>query len=311
MITLTDITALQVWSTPGLLEAIGEPCRSTSTNWSSGSMCELRELGLERLGIEYSKLSPLHILVDSKEHRIRSEQTVSHVCATRLPPGSLYQLAPGLLVVSPELCCLEMARHCSVAQTAAIEMECMGFYGRVPTGRGFVDRDPLFTKEEFERFLQDAKGCHGVKTARRALSFALERSRSPMETKSLLVLTLPAELGGYGLPKPELNYTIWPSPEQRRVSQFPHYTVDACWPRQRVIYEYDSYAEHLKMSVFDSDAMKWNSLTSMDWKVKRVTNEQLSGISLDILARQLAQDLGVELIEPSPYDRDKLLQSLR
>lgn len=48
----------------------------------------------------------------------------------------------------------------------------------------------------------------------------------------------------------------------------------------------------------------------MGWKVSSVTNGQLTGDALDVLARQLGKDLGVEVRMPPPERRDWILSQI-
>lgn len=167
------------------------------------------------------------------------------------------------MIASPELCCLQMALQATLSRTGALEMECMGLYGLAPGPRGFLDRRPLISKEELRIFLDEVQGYRGVNNARRALRWALENSRSPMETNVVIIFTLPLELGGYGFCRPALNYIVRPTPDERPLCQAPSYSVDVCWSRQMVALEYDSYMEHMKREAFDHDGMRRNSLEAL------------------------------------------------
>lgn len=310
MITLTNISALRLWAHEGLLNRLGDPCQANGLNWTTGSFKEILEHGLESMGVSYSRKDPLHVLVDDPGHRIVSARVKSHVWSGRLPAGSLYQLAPNVLIASPAFCCLQDAVNSSLPHVAATMMECLGKYGRVTGARGFLDREPLLSCDELSSYLAHAKGCRGVEKARRALRLALSPTRSPLETKTVLIATLPERLGGYGLPRPEVNYVITPQAEDVPFSQFARYEVDVCWPDRRTIIEVDSYQYHAKAEQLDTDAKKRNSLKSMGWKVLTVTDGQLSGDALDVLMRQVAKDLKVRLKAPKPELRDWLLEEL-
>lgn len=310
MITLTNISALRLWAHEGLLNRLGDPCQANGLNWTTGSFKEILEHGLESMGVSYSRKDPLHVLVDDPGHRIVSARVKSHVWSGRLPAGSLYQLAPNVLIASPAFCCLQDAVNSSLPHVAATMMECLGKYGRVTGARGFLDREPLLSCDELSSYLAHAKGCRGVEKARRALRLALSPTRSPLETKTVLIATLPERLGGYGLPRPEVNYVITPQAEDVPFSQFARYEVDVCWPDRRTIIEVDSYQYHAKAEQLDTDAKKRNSLKSMGWKVLTVTDGQLSGDALDVLMRQVAKDLKVHLKAPKPELRDWLLEEL-
>lgn len=310
MVTLTDISALRLWAHEGLGGQLGGPCSTRGLTWSSGSVKELMKVAENTLKEVPTESNPLHVLVSGKEGRLQSHKVRNHIWSGALPAGSLYQLAPGIMIASPELCCLQMASQATLSRMVALEMECLGLYGRVPGPRGFLDRRPLISKEELRSFLDDVQGHRGVNNARRALRWALEGSRSPMETNVAVIFTLPLELGGYGFCHPTLNYVVRPTPEEYPLCQAPYYSVDVCWPRQMVALEYNSYMEHMGHVAFDHDGMKRNSLEALGWKFIEVTKGQLSGDALDVLARQLAKALGVAYCQPDPGLRDRLLLEL-
>lgn len=310
MITITNITAMKVWAYEGLLESVGSPCSAQGLRWSAESAHEVWQSRLELLGIEATKKDPVHILVDSPSARICSERVCNHVWSGRIPPGSLYQLAPGILITSPGFCCLQEAARSSVPRVTKMLMECLGQYGLSDDARGFLDRSPLLTLDEFRGYLDGARGSLGVRKARRALSLALPMSRSPLETKTAIILTFPSSHGGFGLLRPEMNYVIHPKAEDIPFSQFARYEVDLCWPGRKTVIEVDSYRYHSDASRLDSDAKKRNSLKSMGWKVVSVTDGQLSGDALGVLARQVAKDLWMAPEDPETRLRDWLASEL-
>lgn len=311
MITITDITAMEVWAQQGLLDRLGGPCSASGLDWVAGSAREVWDGGLGALGVAATREAPVHVLVDSAAHRIRSGRVANHIWAGRIPAGSLYLLAPGVLIASPAFCCLQMASRSSLPRTASVIMECLGAYGRRRGHwRGFLDREPLLTRAELAGYLREARGCMGAKKASRALRLALSPTRSPLETKTALLLTLPSGLGGYGMPRPEVNYVIAPRAEDVPFSQFARYEVDICWPGSRTIVEVDSYQYHASDEQLDTDAKRRNSLKSMGWKISSVTAGQLSGDALDVLTRQIARDLGTRAKRPAPERRDWLVGEL-
>lgn len=307
MIVLTDITAMRLWAHEGLERTLGAPVLASGLDLCPESMQEISSAGLEGLGLCPTRDDPLHILVDDPARRIQSGAVRNHVWSGRVPPGSLYRLAPGIAIASPGFCCLQHASRASIPSVVAMEMECLGLYGRQPGPRGFLDRSQLMTTESLRDYLKGARLCPGVNKACRALGWARERSRSPLETKTVIVLVLPRDLGGYGLPIPELNHLVRVLPESYPYSQFAQYEVDICWSDKRTVVECDSYENHRRPEQVDHDSMKRNSLEAMGWNVISVTNGQLSGDSLDVLARQIAKALEVTLRPPTPERRDWLL----
>lgn len=307
MITIVSESALEILSDDAMLSRLGDPCQASNLEWSTFSWSDVRELGGL---IAFDQRRPIHVLVGKPADRVHSDRVVSHVWSGPIPPGSLYHLAPGVLIASPGFCYLMASGSLSKPRAISIGMECVGLYGRRHDARGFSDRNQLMTKAELVDYLKGAKGCYGCRNALRFLPYVLERSRSPVETAMVLVLTIPSREGGFGLPRPELNMTIRPRPNEFSLSQRSHYEVDACWERQRLVLEYNSYSDHLSREALDRDAMKANSLRSLGWKVLVVTRAQLEGDALSVLAYQVARGLGIKRRHPKAEERDRLLEEL-
>ena len=62
--------------------------------------------------------------------------------------------------------------------------------------------------EDVDAFLDSVGKVNGKAKAKRALKYVIDGSLSPMETMVYMLLCLPVMLGGYGLPKPEMNSII-------------------------------------------------------------------------------------------------------
>ena len=138
-----------------------------------------------------------------------------------------------------------------------------------------------------------------------------------METALALMLCLPPDMGGFGLPRPELNRDASPAPSERHLSSQDAIVADLCWPDQRVIVEYYGWEDHFAAgpAKVASDAARANSLTSLGWTVLHVTYEQICSMSgLTLLARQIARALEVDLAEASDLEltwRPRLWAMLR
>ena len=177
-------------------------------------------------------------------------------------------------------------------------MELCGTYALVPESvRGFTSREyPLTTQEELESFLQCIPGSRAARYLDAALGLMQNGSRSPMETREYLLLCLPKRYGGYGLPKPQLNYRIDLGPEERRVSRRRYFECDICWPQQMVVMEYDGHDDHESREDRSRDAVKRNMLLARGYKVFTVTGKQIcDAAAFDRLVRDIVADLGHRL----------------
>lgn len=208
------------------------------------------------------------------------------------------------------------------ARAAQVLTDFMGTYRYVPA---MTPEDapsvsyhtkPLISPEAFAEYLVKMGSSRGIERARAVAAAAFAGAASPMETALALLLTLPTHMGGFGLPRPNLNWEIDVNPEQRPVVSQAHITPDLCWPNDRVAVEYYGWEEHFCAgpNKVAGDMTRINSLSALGWTGFQVTFNNvktLAGISL--LARQIAHALGIALKEPTDLElvwRTRLLALL-
>lgn len=304
MIAVCDISALARWAEKGLLERLGDPCAHIEArDWSLASADSVSHKDLRAARLEARPERPLHVLVSSRDRRVRAKSLCSHVWSAVLPEGSFYQLTDTVLLASPEFCLRQMAPRSSTARIALVGTEICGCYGRTPHAPdGFYKRDPLATPESLEKSLMSMT-TYGSCRAARDLSFVVSGSRSPMETVVLLVFMLPIELGGCGFPPPLLNCRIdIPASLQLALGK-PYLVVDLCWPQWLIVLEYDSYDFHTAPRQVDDDNVRDEGLRDLGWMVRSVTSGMLTNDAmLKEMADRVADRMGVSL----PNDEDYL-----
>jgi len=122
-----------------------------------------------------------------------------------------------------------------------------------------------------------------------------------METKLSMLLTLPYKLGGYGLPRPELNSRIIPLQSARKSSSKKYYSCDLYWPEYELAVEYDSTLFHTGSERIADDSKKRNALALMGVTVITVTKQQLySSVEFEKVAKVLANCLDKRLAYKNP-----------
>lgn len=177
----------------------------------------------------------------------------------------------------------------------------------------------LMTLEGLRSMVGEAVFLWKTSADRRALhvaELAFENSASPMETAVVLMLTLPVEYGGFGLPRPELNKAIDVSDHRGVLAERSEVTPDLLWEDAKLALEYDSAEHHGQAgpSRLAEDATRSNILTALGYRVLRVTNRSIASLEgINLLARQTAHLLGVELEAPTDVQllrRAKLFQEL-
>ncbi|WP_251230247.1 endonuclease domain-containing protein [Adlercreutzia aquisgranensis] len=97
-----------------------------------------------------------------------------------------------------------------------------------------------------------------------------------METTLALLLCLPKQKGGMGLPKPEMNARITIPPNLRRLAKRGYVRADLLWRRQKVLVEYDSDWAHANTRSLNADAAKRNVLQRMGYTVITLTKDQVN-----------------------------------
>ncbi len=204
-----------------------------------------------------------------------------------------------------------------LASLAAVACELAGSYRLQGPGRGVAyGASPVMTTAGLRDFA--ATACQGPASGRaRAIAdLALDSSASPMETALALMLTMPVELGGFGIKKPLLNAVIDASSLDEGLRGRDSVTPDMLWPDEKVALEYDSSEFHAQKgaSQAERDAARSNTLSLMGYRVLRATARGVSSLpGVALLARQIAFLLEEPLREPTPLEaqrRSKLFGEL-
>ncbi|OUO90056.1 hypothetical protein B5F40_08535 [Gordonibacter sp. An230] len=170
---------------------------------------------------------------------------------------------------------MALASQLSLAELIGVGCELCGFYAPSDEDEGFTVREPLTTPVRLGRAVRAARGMHGVKLARRALSYVMPRSRSPMETAQALLLCLPRSLGGQGFAHARLNERVPLAKAARSQLGRDHVECDLYWPRMRVAVEYDSDRYHTGPERIARDARRRNALAEGGVTVFTMTRDQL------------------------------------
>lgn len=160
---------------------------------------------------------PVSILVSCKANMRKSQNLSPRIWSGKHPSRSFYKIAQDLYISTPEATFLQLGKELSLIQLITIGYELCGSYGlSVQSSSGFLRREPRSNPRLIERYLEKREGIHGVKAAKRASSYLIKGSASPMESLLSMLLCLPPSLGGFGLPRPELNYPIETTREASR-----------------------------------------------------------------------------------------------
>ena len=253
-----------------------------------------------------------HVLVSSRTMMHRSKDIEYHLCCREIPPGSFCEVEKDVLVASPALCLLHAAQTAKPDRILPLIELCCEFLGGYSlcenTPRGFLDHAPFLTKKELDAFIEALpKRTRGVRMLKTALGFACSGSKSPRETECFIALTLPTEMGGYGLERPEVNMRVDVDDEDFIFSNVKTYFVDLCWRDAMVGFEYDGGFDHNDPPKVAADKRRRSVLAALGYSVIIADNETASDYrSFDQKARQVIRAL--ELASPRYSGKEKTAQ---
>jgi len=257
---------------------------------------------------------PIAIAVEVPEKRCHARDWQCQVWRGEFPPNSVYLLnEQGICLASPWLCFLQMARKLNLADGIRLGMELCGTHSTLPftTGisrpfglsereqnNGFVETRPVITAAQL-RMMLEAMNLGRQSKAVQAARFIIDGSRSPGESRLYIVLCLPTRLGGFGLPKPELNYRIDLPERLCEAARVSCYYCDFYYPDAKLAVEFDG-GYHWQGNQRMRDSIRQVLLEELGIHVIRIDKLQLENMDLmNIQAQRLAEALGVKLRKPT------------
>jgi len=273
---------------------------------ATASIVDIREMHTYRLGIEdISKEHPLEVLVPDRAKRGNSRLVKPRVWSTPIQGNAFRQVDKEQYVSSPEFTFLQLANELSLPELVALGMELCGTYRR-NVAVGQIDSDEtdyvteyhapiLTTPRRIEGFLRAMPKAPGIRAAKEALRFIVPRSASPLETAVYLLFCLPRRMGGYGLPKPELNPRITFSKSGRRYTLRQSAKPDLFWRPSRLDVECNGVENHGE-NQRPADSMRRKALERMKVEVIELTKEEVydAGIFHAIVLR-IARKIGKKI----------------
>ena len=249
---------------------------------------------------------PLHLTTWNREDRRRTAVTVCN--SMSLPTGIYpsYLVERGVFCAAPELVFLQMANVLDDERLRFLGFELCGRYGIVGGKSHLCDQ--ICTPGIISLFLDDCTGVHGRKKAARVVRGVLGGAASPMEAALAICLVSPREVGGFGLPEPELNCSLPVKGSARKLWGTDSITSDLLWESVKLAIEYDSDEEHTAENRITRDSVRRIVLEELGYRVLSVTNGMFSDpIQLERIAVVVASALGLEL--PEAVDEEWVRQA--
>lgn len=241
---------------------------------------------------------PVSILVSHEANRRRSQGLSPHIWSGETSLPFVLQDCAGLIHKHARSTFLQLGKEPGLIQLITVGYELCGSYGlSAQSSSGFLRREPRSNPRLIERYLEKCEGIHGVKAAKRASSYLIKGSASPMESLLSMLLCLPPSLGGFGLPRPELNCPI-----ETNEGSVAMRRCDLCWPDQQFALEYDSGTFHSDASKLHLDSGRRSALEKAGVRVASVTKNQVFDRGqLFNLATIASKRLGKPL-SPTPFN---------
>ncbi len=195
------------------------------------------EPGDDRLHVTVPESAPLRSAVGLVVHRDRL-------------PISQVVVRHGFAVTDPYRTAIDLAR--SVRRRGVVE--------------AVVLLDALLWAEAVEHQhlrarLAATPSGRGIAIARFAVDLARYGAASPGETRLRLVLA------AGGVSEPRLQHRI------RCGSAL--VVADLCWPRERLVVEYDGFGPHTERGTFERDRRRWSWLRAAGWELRAYTAESV------------------------------------
>lgn len=252
---------------------------------------------LEGLGIipkrEGDAPGPMHLLVANRSVHAKRPGIRTHQCSIDLPEGSLLEVATDCYVCSPALTLVQLAATAERADILKIAYEFMGLYTLPAEQDGEASRAAqALTIPSLKQYLRRLPKTKGSGIVRDLLPHLAERSRSPLETATTLLLTTPGAHGGFGLKMPSLNYKVELDSEVAEAFGRQTIECDLYFEDARVDIECNSrYHNNEHQRQLDDE--RASALASMDILVLPVSISQLTDLNkLERIAKTIAARSG-------------------
>lgn len=261
-------------------------CRDGMAVLKAAGLEELRMAGVQR-GIPRSV--PVDIVVNERVGHAASSLCVRHPGRGEVASGTLCAIGDGVYVFTPAYCALQVAaiavrrvaaevdKRFAAVVIAKLGCELCGRYSIRQKGDA-VKRRPLVSLGELATVALRESASHGASRLLATVPWIVENTRSPKETDVALLLCLPPELGGYGLPKPLSNFDLNVAGEPSGFFDgWDACNVDFYWGQTRLVVEYDSREHHEDMGApkLRRDEDRAGALRNLGYTVVTISRNDL------------------------------------
>lgn len=274
-------SAMQFWLNPDIDSIIYRPAVKNYHSLPKGYHISSVQNNISTLVQQYGFCLPLRLLASASELRINKNGVSCSINSAHVPDNCFSRIddLPGSIpvyVACPEYCFLSAASELSLYELIQLGYQLCAKY--IPDGqmqylqRG---REPITTASKITAFLEKCTGAKGVKKARQAISYVLDNSNSPMETKFAMPAVLSVSLGGFALRRPNMNKNINLTGRGAEILGYDKCCCDLVWEQEKVIGEYDSTLTHLDPRQHIRDKKRASALAVSGYTVISITSDFL------------------------------------
>ncbi|MCQ2511916.1 MAG: hypothetical protein MJ092_00795 [Lachnospiraceae bacterium] len=239
----------------------------------------------KNLAKEYGLSLPIQCM--AAQHSCRRNNTAFRISPfiNHLPESSFVRLNDradnlNVFVACPELAFIQAARYFSLPVTVLLGcMLCAMYVCEKSYPLGQVDRIPITNKKKILQYLKKAEGIHGIKRARRAVTYISDNCNSPMEVSLATIAALPISEGGYAMKPFQMNETIQLKKKGALLLGREECRCDMAWVDERLVVEYESNLIHIDKNQHIYDNRRLTSITSSGYCVVKITSKNVASLS--------------------------------
>ena len=302
---VTNPSALNYW----LREALS---RDPSLKFSEIAESDIINGGTPELILHDARLfhidQPIDVLFSKPDFRRERKGFSSHVLGN-IDQCTFVRLTDSLYIISPETAFLLEARHRSLPELIQLACDLCAIYkpdAFSPYKQ--IKRSPITSVNEITSYLSGINNIVGGRKARQAITYALDNSNSPMESKLASIFRPPFSLGGGGIYDISLNQVSRLSQNAATFLGRDYCICDICSNKKKVVFEYDSNLTHLTADQHSYDKKRSTALQMSGYNVFTITADNLkSHSSLDQLILSARDALGLR----THMDRFEKFQKIR
>lgn len=217
----------------------------------------------------------IDLLVQNKNNTRKNNKYNFHVSTSKINNKSLIMLRNNIYCVSPELLIIQLASKLTFESLFLLVCELCGTYSLDVKNNTFVPGQiPATTINKVNKYkdtlLKSQKYFRGKTILNKVLLIAKDRSFSPMESKLLLKLSGPRNMGMYGIKNIELNSPVKLSKEASLIAGQNIVVPDLSIPLYKVAIEYDSSQFHENITQGQKDKRRRDALVQDGWIVHAI-----------------------------------------